>query len=194
MPKGGDNLTGGSRDVNPQWMNLNVVQPGTDLNVTQMFPLPVQRLQQKSGKSLVMEILKIGWDLPLIVPSASAITSVAAFLTTKDPSAQPIAGVSPVFFFDLRKAGTTLDYNNRVIIASSSSTPVVYEDDPIYHDMTDDAGHGILVATDNLFLSFFSIIGASSGTGLISNVLCRILYRWKEVTLQEYIGIVQSQQ
>lgn len=63
------------------------------------------------------------------------------------------------------------------------------------HDLTDGAGHGVLIATDNIWLTAF-INGAvpDIGTTAALNVFCEILYRFKKVTLQEYIGIVQSQQ
>lgn len=56
-------------------------------------------------------------------------------------------------------------------------------------DMTDGAGHGFLIATDNLFAQV-----QSSGTGAAQAVAFKIYYRWKNVGLAEYIGIVQSQQ
>lgn len=65
------------------------------------------------------------------------------------------------------------------------------------HDLTDGAGHGILVATDNIFVSCSISVGsvfvtqADAATGAAS---CNILYRFKEIALAEYIGIVQSQQ
>lgn len=66
-----------------------------------------------------------------------------------------------------------------------------------WHDLTDGAGHGVLVATDNVFLTLqtalSSIIGTSVG-GITGVAECAILYRFKEVGLAEYIGIVQSQQ
>lgn len=53
----------------------------------------------------------------------------------------------------------------------------------------------MLIATDNIWLTAY-INGAvpDIGTTAALNVYCEILYRFKKVTLQEYIGIVQSQQ
>ncbi len=56
-------------------------------------------------------------------------------------------------------------------------------------DLTDDTGHGVLVATDNIFIQCFS----SSALNPIT-ASARLFYRWKNVSLAEYIGIVQSQQ
>jgi len=59
-------------------------------------------------------------------------------------------------------------------------------------DLTDGAGHGLLVATDTIFIGTIQTSAAVPITG--GSVAWRIMYRWKNVTLQEYIGIVQSQQ
>lgn len=195
MPKRtADQLTGGSRDVNPQWMNIPIVQQSADGNTTIQAPLPVQRLQQKDKKSLVMELLQVYWDLPVFTPNAGIIMSFAGMLTTKNPNLVAGAGVTTPTFFAIRSQGTTLDYINRQIFTGATNDGTLLLDEPAVHDLTDNAGHGILVATDNVFVSLATIIGASTGTGVINSALCKLLYRWKEVTLEEYIGIVQSQQ
>lgn len=56
-------------------------------------------------------------------------------------------------------------------------------------DLTDKAGHGFLVATDQIYAYIQSANLGDNVTGYM-----RVQYRFKEVTLQEYIGIVQSQQ
>src|SRR3546814_10822105 len=54
-------------------------------------------------------------------------------------------------------------------------------------DLTDGSGRGILVATDSLYLNLNTV-----NTGRINYVHAKIIYRLKNVTLQEYVGIVQS--
>lgn len=56
-------------------------------------------------------------------------------------------------------------------------------------DLTDGDGHGILVATDNIFFQV-----TSNGFASAAEQSVKLLYRFKEVSLVEYIGIVQSQQ
>lgn len=66
-----------------------------------------------------------------------------------------------------------------------------------YHDLTDGAGHGVLIATDNIFLNVQVTNAAFNNVtadAISATFNCDILYRFKEVKLQEYIGIVQSQQ
>ncbi|GAG62860.1 unnamed protein product, partial [marine sediment metagenome] len=63
-------------------------------------------------------------------------------------------------------------------------------DDCVYMwDCTDDIGHGILVASDYIYVQ-----GDTTGYGVGAEFNFKILYRFKNVRLQEYIGIVQSQQ
>jgi hypothetical protein len=56
-------------------------------------------------------------------------------------------------------------------------------------DLTDGAGHGILIATDSIFIA----VSETGYTGP-NNIAVKIMYRLVEVGLQEYIGLVQSQQ
>jgi hypothetical protein len=83
---------------------------------------------------------------------------------------------------------------NRWDVANTAAAPAAQEvvatiDNII--DVTDGAGHGILVATDQIFVG-----GIEAGITLAGSSLmgARIMYRWKNVSLTEYIGIVQSQQ
>src|SRR3546814_11272752 len=51
-------------------------------------------------------------------------------------------------------------------------------------DLTDGSGRGILVATDSLYLNLNTV-----NTGRINYVHAKIIYRLKNVTLQEYVVI-----
>jgi len=62
-------------------------------------------------------------------------------------------------------------------------------DMPIVIDTTDTAGNGILVATDRLF-----IVGGNLSGIVAATYVAKVLYRLVEVGIQEYVGIVQSQQ
>jgi len=99
-----------------------------------------------------------------------------------------------------RNAGTTAPVasDGSIIIheriasySDGSSTGRVDIEFPIQIDLTDGAGHGMLVATDNLYLTIFAASATVPFTGAVT---CKCMYRFKKVSLQEYIGIVQSQQ
>lgn len=55
-------------------------------------------------------------------------------------------------------------------------------------DLTDGDGHGLLVATDQL--TFFV---CSLTTGVANRFVAKVWYKWRTVTIEEYVGIVQSQ-
>lgn len=72
---------------------------------------------------------------------------------------------------------------------AASASGVVHVEYPLQQNLTDGAGHGVLVATDNVYLQIGSLT-----TGVQNTMTCWMLYRFKKVNVLEYIGIVQSQQ
>lgn len=217
MPKGGSSLTGGTGDVNPQFYRIQVpngvtvsTTAVTSASQTAAFPVPITRLRQpSSGKTTVMEILKVRWvnQLQLAVNQVphNAIYVVQAWLSTRAPNviAQPTV-ISPFGATD----GSVLD----LVQVSSAygvtenpgdppgpdyiSTYSVDNEGPNWHDLTDGAGHGVLVATDNIWISIMLTVGSVDvgNYGAAAFSAAHILYRFKDVSLQEYIGLVQSQQ
>lgn len=191
--RGSSALTGGSGDVNPQWMCITITQTSTDVLTTISVPLPVQRLSQKTGKSMVMEILRIYWDVPAYTVAPAQGIVVWAALTTKNPNLPN--GPSQAQLNAVQASGITVDYINRLQACNSAAAGSFYNvDEPIVRDLTDGSGHGVLIGTDNLFVTLSTQISGSTATGAVNHATCRVLYRWKDVALQEYIGIVQSQQ
>lgn len=177
-------LTGGTGDVNPQ-IFLMSLDPGATYADTS-FQLPIQRLPTQN-RAQVMEILKVEWGLGAgagLVMTAGANQFFSAYLTTRtfgtaEPNANQQDGsvISKWQWSAIFLAGTT---------NVGTWAPGVY-----VQDLTDGAGHGLLVATDSLFLGAIQTAGASPVSGLIT---CRVFYRFKNVGVLEYVGIVQSQQ
>jgi len=62
-------------------------------------------------------------------------------------------------------------------------------------DLTDDSGHGIIFCGQKVYLSaVFTTAQTGTQTAAASvTYSCRILFRWKNVSLTEYIGVVTSQ-
>lgn len=216
MKRKGDRLTGGTNDVNPQWYkadttisNTTAVNPGGTIvrNRIQRFLLPVNRINQtQANTATVMELLKVRWSWKNAVsyPSGSEVpfsTNTAMYLSTA-----PLADdtINP------QSRGTTIDWVSfddfvqpfLLNITSNTFTPFAQTSPtlPVEHDLTDGDGHGVLVATDavNLLLRVQITNEFTSGGGNIlldsSSCLCEVLYRYKTVSLTEFIGIVQSQE
>jgi hypothetical protein len=184
-----DRLTGGTNDVNPQYMNLFVTQTDADTAKCVGFPIPVQRLKN-AGRAQVMEILKVFWGTTsidnVVAGPVFRLETVQGALTTKAMLAGP-ALVEPSLISQYVKSVSL----NATGGACPAGTAYSFGDEiePKCFDLTDGQGHGILVATDQLFITV-----SSFQTGINNTADCKILYRWKDVSMTEYVGIVQGQQ
>lgn len=202
MPKAsGGTLTGGTKDVNPQWYRLAITgQPSLTAtaatsavaNASQSFPTPVPKYPSSNGKAVVMEILKIMWAPDYsynLAAEEGVITETVELLSAFSPTVVASGDGRVIDYLILNAA---LEHSTGTGIAINRDVPQL----PVIHDLTDGAGHGVLVATDAITLAaqvqVSGIGGSFTATGW--QVICSILYRFKEITLAEYIGIVQSQQ
>lgn len=176
-----DTLTGGTNDVNPQFMNLSLTQSGIDTFTQSATQIPIQRLATM-GRAQVMEVLKVFFQTSDITVGAAGTTArqVTAALTTKSFAAA-VQLNEPTCFAIYQKGVTNA-------FSAGGSGTIASEMEPYVIDLSDGAGHGFLVASDNIYLQVSS---ANSGVANLANV--KILYRWKDVSVQEYVGIVQSQ-
>lgn len=186
MPKrgySGTSLTGGTGDVNPQWFRMTDTNPAaTPAYADTPVALPIQRLPT-AGKAQVIEILKVAWGLAAVnsaINDAATDSVFCGYLTTRsygttEPTSATGGGVIDYFQIDVTTATQASIMNN------------VF---PIIHDLTDGAGHGVIVGTDQMFLGSVQTADTNPIAGLIR---CWFLYRFKNVPVTEYIGIVQSQ-
>lgn len=168
-------LTGGSGDVNPNWFKISATQSAADTFTQTTNPLPVQRLSGGPGRkrAMIMEILKVCFYQTSAVAEVDSI--IQCFLTTKSYATQPPDTDGPIIA--------------RVRCANMITTSGSFQPSwPMVIDVTDGAGHGMVVASDNLYLSV-----SSTTTGIANTFAAYILYRWKNVGLEEYIGVAQSQ-
>lgn len=191
-------LTGGTRDVNPQWLTVaHFFQDDPNKTATDVTPVPINRYPQgKQGRVNIMEVLKVYWEATAELgqpsPGADFLRSgLSAILTTRRPAV--FGGVEypqmqdPAMIDILVREYYVTKPNGAT--QYDTGAKIMMEQDPVVHDLTDGAGHGLLVASDFLFvqLGSYGMVGRCE-------VKCKILYRYKQVSLTEYIGIVQSQQ
>jgi hypothetical protein len=178
----GDTLTGGSKDVNPQTLIMGpVVQTGNDAATGIGVAMPIPRLPISKGRSLVIELLAVDTYILGTGFLANTVTTQTVVVTT-NPT---VLANEQAAFQDPR----TITGVWREIVANAAPTSFGVYEKTKHIDMTDQAGHGILIATDQLYLVFYSTNTGGANTGS-----ARLTYRFKDVSLEEYIGIVQSQQ
>jgi hypothetical protein len=178
-------LTGGTGDVNPQQLFVVVAQGSIDSSETVEVPLPIPRLSNaKPGRAIVLEVLKIHTTLdpifridPLVASQCTQFVSIGTDLGN-------LAVNSTTVFF--RREINQITSSTSVSGAGGGFAAVSSTE---WADLTDGAGHGYLVATDSIGVRYDSV-----ATGVQTSCQIRLFYRFKEVSLQEYIGIVQSQQ
>lgn len=176
-------LTGGTGDVNPQWMTFSVTQSAADTTTTQQQNIPVQRLPQ-GGRAQVLEVLKIQafiQQFPAIASATEAEDTLSLFLSTTS------FGTTATTFAEPRVFAAVQRVKQGAFTAAGTYGVEYALIDQI--DLSDGAGHGLLIATDSIFAQL-----VSGGTGAANTARIKMLYRWKDVGLSEYIGIVQSQQ
>lgn len=168
-------LTGGTGDVNPQLLNFTVAQTANDVTQTLEQPLPVPRIGVKKGRSIVVEVLWVQFSVDdFRTPAGTAVSYT--FLLSTAAAAITVADPRTFALEDLE-------------ILASAAPDRFFRRRTMRQHFTDGAGHGFLVATDSVFLSI-----VTSNTAGQSAVNCKLAYRFKEVALEEYIGIVAGQQ
>lgn len=210
-------LTGGTGDVNPQTYVLplpaglvsTLIDPGPTHHAHRSFPLPVPKFSANINKSVVVELLGVQWEIDSpAVPDVSG--NIHSYMYSVSTSAYPVGtgGTWSSFVGNssalslYRKSIGMVNFNGNIVTdevppVNSSTTgggSQIYNFElSEYDDLTDKAGHGLLVATDNIYLNVWI---DTTGAAVISNpaAVCTLHYRLKEIGLSEYIGIVQSQQ
>lgn len=166
-------LTGGTGDVNPQWFKLKATGTTVQAINSDKVALPVQRLANKR-KAMIMEVLKVKYVLRTGSDKLQHVKVGVA--TIQLPSGEP-------------------DFSLGYIISGLHTRPVALSGGlaaapssfGFTEDLTDGSGHGVCVATD--FVYPFIFTGTDAGVA----VDIWLLYRWKNVDLEEYSGILQSQ-
>jgi len=175
-------LTGGTGDVKPQVLTAQTgFQSVPNAYVFSRIPLPVPRFGTQKGKATIFEFLKVSYYFGQL-NLADAFVMEWAFITPAVERAQGELSDFPTWIQDVA--------NPKVLalatLGGSGGTRALRL--PITIDLTDNAGNGVLVATDSVSLVF----GGSSQTA-VGSVVMKLLYRQVNVGVQEYVGIVQSQ-
>lgn len=189
-------LTGGTLDVNPQWWTLGKLrQTAPNTVITEAILVPVNRYPQgKTGRVNVIEVLKVMWETfvyPVWPDNGSVILGgMTATLSTRNPGGNyPVLEDPSVIDIVVKDWYTSGSAGQ----ATQGAASTWVDEEPIIHDLTDGAGHGVLIASDQIYVTLATNT-MSNEADKLAEVKVKILYRYKQVSLTEYIGIVQSQQ
>lgn len=183
----GDTLTGGTGDVNPQYLSGIVLMSGINTATETVLFTPIVRVgPQTGGRSIIMELLKLWVDMPSIdADNPAAQGRIMQFsMSTSSVGATPA-----IMLISNAHCLAGLAHATRNAFSALGSGILESKAEPAVWDFTDGAGHGILVATDNVFFQ-----AKTSNQAAASEFHWKLMYRFKSVSLVEYIGIVQSQQ
>lgn len=176
-----DQLTGGTKDVNPQWFR-GYVTVTANSSTESSFQLPITRIPT-ANKVTIIEVLKI----QIAPKSGLATEAVCAIGAYSIKFATASLGTTTAFHLDDPRV--LAEFNETVLTSATGAmqagTPGNY-----VMDMTDGAGHGILVASDKLYVQ----ATCANVADLAGVMAFAIYYRFKTVGMREYVGIVQSQQ
>jgi len=169
-------------DKYPNYIGFSITVPsGNGAANYKQISMPVPRLQTKN-KAQVMEIL---WLQGRSVTYYDA--NVQAYNTISIYSGNPVSGDinldDPRLLFQKSYANDT----NGTLLTPATDN-VLYSDD-FRIDLQSKEGYGFLFAGDKLNVNLTADNPAYSST-----LYCRIYYRFVEVTVQEYVGLVQSLQ
>ncbi|KKL70354.1 hypothetical protein LCGC14_2105730 [marine sediment metagenome] len=177
-------LTGGTGDINGQYYTGTITLSLTDATTTQAYLAPVSKgIFTKAGKATVMEILRIYAHMP----SFPFLGNVAETSKSRSLIFSSTDGLKT----GINDASTFAGFTSTLHGAWTAGGSYGLHFDGIYMwDCTDDAGHGFLLASDYFYVS----ADTNGWTPAIGTFAFKLLYRYKNVSLTEYIGIVQSQQ
>jgi len=172
--------------VKPQILSVTTGTAG-DVNdyVSAQINLPVSRFGGLKTKTVVFELLSVSWYIA-ITDILDTISVNAAWLSTVQSR---VSGDTATIGSLADDVDNPLNFafalENHNLVTTGGWTQVM----PIQIDMTDGAGNGILIATDRLFITGGNVNGTSG-----ARYVAKLKYRLSSVGIEEYVGIVQSQQ
>lgn len=183
-------LTGGTGDVNPQWFRFAADGALTiGAVVASVAQTPLAAFNNVPGnKAVVMEVLKVAFSADPTFTGVGLIVNqmyirMGLFAGTRPTTQLVSAWSEPTCIAYIGRSGTTTSSQS----IDENQHPTSWE-----VDLTDGAGHGVLLGANTVTWLHEVNTGAATVNSLPKS--CAFLYRFKEVSLQEYMGIIQSQQ
>lgn len=174
-----NNGNGKRVDVFPNFMTGRISQTVVNEFVTTLVNTPIPRIQTtRSGqRATVMELLWIEVMFPTIDMKAAPDVNYTF---------QMVIGTTPAII---------IPFNNpRVFMSKRIDTHIItqgggFTEQPYRYDMESKDGHGYLLAAETFHTSFFTVLSDQ-----LNDAEWRMFYRFIDIPLSEFIGLVQSTQ
>lgn len=182
-----NNGPGRKKDIFPNFMTGKVAQSTEGEFVTTLVNTPIPRLQTVGNKATVMELLWIeAFTTDLLFDSDKQIATWT-FTIGQKPT-QILDYSDPRVFAAYFERFNIIEFGTPVhqITSHVMKFPKVY-------NFQDGAGHGYLLAADSFHVSIWSS-GPPTLDPPVFSLHWRLYYRFIDVPLNEFIGIVQSTQ
>jgi hypothetical protein len=178
-------FTGGTGDIMPQYFTFDTGDAGAvDDYTVKQIALPVPRFGTMREKATIFEILSVDYYHNIV--DTDSATAVISYLTTAPQHASADTATRTTMANDVAEPQTIAPvFTDRSLTTSGAAIRI----QPFHVDTTDQNGNGILVATDKI-----SIVNGSAGNTSVGRTTAKVMYRLVNVGVEEYIGIVQSQQ
>ena len=178
--------TGGTGDVKPQILTLGTGKAAAaDDYITAQIPLPVPRFGFSKAKATIFELLWVDWYLAMEDFDDPLSVNWAWLSTVQTRTTADTSNLATLAEDIINPRAFAFAIEGSHFITSGASTHLA----PIRLVLNDNNGNGMLVATDRL-----QITGGNQGGSAGASYTCKVGYRLVNVGVQEYVGIIQSQQ
>jgi hypothetical protein len=168
-------------DLYPNFMTWSVTETAADAFSVQNIFTPIPRLQQRGNKAIVMELLELlvwVWATPYTI-SATFDAQFDSFSFECGTGAAPAALINP-------SAGNVFAMMHRGNNFVTSGMAI--QEFPLRYSLVNNDGRGYLLGTDSFWCGI-----DSTATGVALEFDFKMMYRFVEVDITEFIGLVQSQ-
>jgi hypothetical protein len=174
-----------SRDHYPNFFTTTITQSAANALSTTEVQLPVVRVPS-SGRVTIVELKSVEWGITSTTsPTAVDGENIVVGLSTSALVADPTTQLTPTIIM----TDPTTVWCNRKNCRVITSGGGYMNDLRFVEKLQDPDGHGVLIATDALYIHVYS-----AGFAAAQSIYVKCGYSFVTAGLAEYIGIVQSQQ
>jgi len=166
-----------SVDAFPNYTSGRLVLSGANTFTTQTITLPLNRIRVGgAGRTTILEFLWI--DVTIVSVDLLANSDEVAFSFS--------SGAVPTSVQNISNPDVIAEVLLFAHVGASPGTALVRQN--FRMDLQSQDGHGQLIAVDRI-----NVMGNSSGLAAAAQFRWRIYYRFVNVPIEEFVGIVQSQ-